>query len=72
MKVKPNDEYVDLLEKVKEYIKDKETISVSRIQGEFGVGYPRATKIMKQLIEENLVIQTEEFRYIVAQNKKTT
>ena len=56
---------MELLEKVKEYIKDKETISVSRIQCEFTVGYPKGHKIMQLLIQEGLVEQVEKFRYIV-------
>lgn len=43
------------LELVKQYIKENNAISISRIQSEFAVGYPKASKIMSQLIEEGLV-----------------
>ena len=55
----------DLYNKVKEYLKERETISVSRIQAEFCVGYPLARRILLQLIEDGLVEQVEEYKYIV-------
>lgn len=49
---KKEDKY---LERVKEYININNAISISRIQSEFAIGYPKASKIMSQLIEEGLV-----------------
>ena len=38
-----------------DYLKDRDTISASRIQSEFSIGYPRARKIMQQLIEDGYI-----------------
>ena len=56
---------MDYLEKVKEYIKNKEIIYISRIQCEFEIGYPKALKIMSQLIDEGLVEITADGKYLV-------
>ena len=53
------------LEQVKEYIKENDAISISRIQAEFAIGYPRASKIMRQLIDEGLVEITADGKYLV-------
>ena len=53
------------LEQVKEYIKENDAISISRIQAEFGVGYPRASKIMRLLIEEGLVEINADGKYLI-------
>jgi len=64
-KIVPNEQDVILLEQIKEYIKDKETLSIARLQSEFCLGYPKARKIMHILIQEGLVENPEEFKYIV-------
>lgn len=61
--VKKDKGYDELLHLVKEYIKENDQISASRIQAVFEVGYPRASKILRQLIEEGLVEEVEEFKY---------
>jgi len=40
----------ELLPQVKEFIKDMEYISMCKIQEHFAIGFPRAYRIMKQLI----------------------
>lgn len=62
-KVQKDKVYDELLPKIKEFIKDKDTISISRIQSTFSIGYPRAYKIMQELIEKNWVVC--ETRYVV-------
>ena len=61
--VKVDNDYDQQLTLVKEYIKENDHISASRIQAVFAVGYPRARKILNQLIEEGLVEEVEEFKY---------
>ena len=51
----------ELLPAVIEFINGKETISISRIQTEFSIGYIRARKIMHQLIEDGLVDSRVEY-----------
>ena len=63
--LKKDTDNMDLFEKVKLYIKDKETISATRIQCEFSVGYPKASKIMGQLIEEGLIEINSDGKYLV-------
>ena len=52
---KEKEEKDSLLLAVIDYLKDRETISASRIQSEFCVGYPRARKIVQQLIEDGYI-----------------
>ena len=58
-----NDE--QLLKDIKKYMKDTCSISISRIQAQFAVGYPKASKIMRQLIDEGLVEITADGKYLV-------
>jgi len=53
----------ELFNKVIDFIKDKDYISIAKIQQEFSIGYPRAHKIMQQLIKNFYV--REELRYKV-------
>lgn len=54
----------ELLEKVKEYIKDKNTISATQLQLEFEIGYPEAREIVDLLIKESLVKTKDNKIYI--------
>ena len=56
--------YDELFEDVKEFIKGKGYIRIGEIQEKFGLGYPRARKIMQQLIQDCYIF--EEVRYRVA------
>ena len=58
-----NDE--ELLKDIKKYMKDTGYISISRIQAEFAIGYPKASKIMRQLIDEGLVEINADGGYLV-------
>ena len=58
----PPKEYDPLYDEVKEFIKDKEYISISGLQAHFSIGYPRARKIMKQLIRDFVVREEVKYR----------
>lgn len=47
----PEKEYDPLIPQIKEYLKNKEYIKTCEIQAQFSLGFPRAYKIMKQLID---------------------
>ena len=63
---KKKDPQDELYPAVVGYIKGKDTISISRIQTEFSIGYIRARKIMQQLIEDGLV--DSRVQYVVVNN----
>ena len=58
----PLKEYDPLYDEVKEFIKDKEYISISGLQVHFSIGFPRAYKIMKQLIRDFVVFEETKYR----------
>lgn len=58
----PPKEYDPLYDEVKEFIKDKEYISMSGLQAHFSIGFPRAYKIMKQLKRDLYVFEETKYR----------
>lgn len=46
----------ELLPDVIEFIKDKEYTAICQIQSKFSIGFPRAYKIMNQLISDGIVV----------------
>lgn len=59
----------NLIEKVKEYIKDKKTFSITQLQLEFEIGYPEAREIVDVLIEEGLVKTNVDGKICVVSSK---
>ena len=57
----------ELLPQVKEFMKGEEYISISKLQRVFGIGFPRAYRIMQQLIYKNYV--NVETKYRVNENE---
>ena len=49
----------NLYQRIKDYVVTQDTMSISRLQNEFGMGYPRAQKIFKQLKRDGIVGETD-------------
>ncbi|MBE5738726.1 MAG: hypothetical protein E7354_03270 [Clostridiales bacterium] len=67
-----NPTYDSVLAEVKEYIKTSDTISASRVQARWSIGYPTAHKIMETLLKEGLVKSTKEGTYTVLRESGVT
>ena len=48
-----------MYQRIKDYVVTQDTMSISRLQNEFGMGYPRAQKIFKQLKRDGIVGETD-------------
>jgi DNA segregation ATPase FtsK/SpoIIIE-like protein len=60
--IKDINEYLEL---VKEYIKGKNTIYISRIQADFTIGYAKAKTIVEQLVADGLLVPLKSVGYKV-------
>ena len=60
----------NLIEKVKEFIKDKKTFGITQLQLEFEIGYPEAREIVDMLIKEDFVKADSNGKFCVALRKK--
>lgn len=55
----------DYLNRVKNYIKGKDIIFISRIQAEFSIGYVEAKEIINQLVEDGVLEVNPDGGYII-------
>lgn len=60
----------NLIEKVKEYIKDKNTFGITQLQLEFEIAYPEAREIVDMLIKEDFVKADSNGKFGVALRRK--
>ena len=63
VKSTPIDE--ELMFEVREFVKTQDVIFASRIQANFTIGYPKAVRIVEQLVAEGVVEKLKEGGYRV-------